>query len=102
MLHAKVDVVQLPDDEQSKAPDDLNIWHLEYTVSTFSPTKLAHNDVILDCGAQASIFGNKKLLTNFRKTDCPIFIRGVNSKDKLLQVDTIAMFKDSFQVYYSP
>jgi hypothetical protein len=100
-LSAMIETVRLPEDDSAPQPDEYGAWHLEYSVSTLSPSNFSIDEVILDCGAQAHIFGNKNLLTNFRRSEESIFIRGVNSQDQLLEVNTIATFRNLFEVYFS-
>ena len=89
----------LPDDEDTKF-NFSTVGHIEFVVSAVSPSKLSLNDIILDTGAETSIFGNKDFLTNLRKCKFPIYIRGVNSGSKLLKVNTVGTFRD-IEVFYS-
>jgi hypothetical protein len=84
--------VVVPDDEEELLETYNGLMAL---TNRHSPS-----EVILDNGAEISIFKDANLLSNI--TECkPIKVKGVNSSDKCLIVRQQGLFQNAIQVYFS-
>jgi hypothetical protein len=84
----------VPDEEDDDLIETVN------GLMTVKDRHTTDSEILLDNGAEISLFRDAHLLTDITPTKS-IRIRGVNSGDKALLVTHTAMFRGLLQVYYS-
>jgi len=95
--HYKSDCPDLNPEEETN--EQANVVFTSLNEKVYFSSKIGPYDVLADNQATVSIFGQKELLKNIRKTDKLITIQGIGGK---VSTDLVGDFDFFGEVYYSP